>query len=300
MNMSSVCLLFVRKRSSMPGLDLGTIAPGAHNSHKILSKSSRNRFDLTCSQVILCLAVSLQIGGDRTQMSTSMPMSARKGSDDDSQRPRWRRYARRALFVIEVIAVIGFLVVGSRLWRMQNDLQRELAMAEKVQAALTDAQSAKGGNDTELKEPKVKEITATHPPLVRIVGEIRVVIPALNHATLVAGGEMWDPSREKVEPKVLSTVPGEHGDLVLESVGDDGAQAVPDLHRLRVGNEVLVVSQRNTFRYQIREVTVLAADEAWELIQRQNADLSLITSARGDVAAQRFVVLAYLEDIETQ
>jgi sortase A len=204
------------------------------------------------------------------------------------------------LFVIEVIAVIGFLVVGSRLWRMQNDLQRELAVAEKVQAALTDTQSAKGGKDTGLKNPEVKEITATHPPLVRVVGEIRVVIPALNDATLLAEGEMWDPSREEAEPKVLSTVPGEHGDLVPESIGGDGAQGAPDLHRLRVGNEILVVSQRNTFRYQIREMTVMAADEAWELIQGQNADLSLIASARGDVAAQRLVVFAYLEDIETQ
>lgn len=226
-----------------------------------------------------------------------MPFSARKGSDDDSQRPKWRRYARKAFLIIEIIAVIGFLYVGARLWRMQNDLQRELAVAEKVQAALTDAQS---GNGKGLKNPEVKEITATHPPLVRVVGEIRLELPALDHSILIAEGEMWDPSQEGTESKVLSTVPGERGDLVPESAGDDAGYPFPDLNRLRVGNELLLVSQRMTFRYQIREITVVAADEAWKSTRAQDADLTLISEAAGNAEAQRLVVFAYLEDIDTQ
>ena len=111
---------------------------------------------------------------------------------------------------------------------------------------------------------------------------------------------MWDPSQEGAESKVLSTVPGERGDLVPESARDDAGYSFPDLNRLRVGNEVLLVSQRMTFRYQIREITVMAADEAWKSTRAQDADLTLISEAAGGAEAQRLVVFAYLEDIETQ
>lgn len=228
-----------------------------------------------------------------------MPVGAQKGSDDGSQRPKWRRYARRALLIIEVVAIIGFLVVGSRLWRIQNDLQRELAMAENVKSALTDIRGTREAGAAAVR-PEVVEMTATHPPLVRVVGRIRLVIPALNNAMIDAEGKVWDPAGAAVEPKVLSTIPGEPGDLIPEVLGDNSTDALPDLNRLRVGYEILVESEQRTFRYQIREITVLAADEAWETTQRQSADLTLISSARDGVEAQRLVVFAYLEDVETQ
>lgn len=237
--------------------------------------------------------------------------------------PRRRRsLVNRFLLLVEVTAVIGLIAVLFTLWQTQQDLNQELAQAQRAEVAgLGPATAAPtpvidvvvlptGHRFIEGRSPEPVEsgdipahllpaLQAFQPPPLPTPGpeQPRVIqIPAIDvHAPIVPGVFDWEQLKRGVGHHTGSAQPGQVGNMVLAAHNDIYGEIFRDLEDLRPGDEIHVSTEVRTYTYVVTKIEVVEPTEVQVMEPTDYASATLISCYPYRVNTQRIVVFADLK-----
>lgn len=242
-----------------------------------------------------------------------------------------QRVVDRALLLVEVAAVIGFIYVAVNLFGAIGVLQREtqeaqqIANDQRIAALPTIAPTPTirleeivlpGGHTfTENGQPvaNLAEIEKAEIPehlraraqaeILRPVLErpiktpetaIEVDIPAINVAQSIVQGTDWEALRQGVGQALNGVRPGDRqGNLVLAAHNDIYGEIFRDLDQLAPGDEIYVRTETEVFTYIVRETIIVEPTEVWVMrTVPGEAFVTLISCYPYGVNDKRIVVFA--------
>ncbi|OGO06587.1 MAG: hypothetical protein A2Y73_04720 [Chloroflexi bacterium RBG_13_56_8] len=251
-------------------------------------------------------------------------------------RLRGRRWQDILLFVLEVAALAGFLVILGTSYARLRTLNRE---ARELQRMLSDL-SAETLALTPVLTPSPPEAMSTAPvarqtsePL-PIAGEVlvsvtetlvltatpkltpsptltftpthtatpipqpprRLVISKIDVDGTIVEGDTWEDLKKGIGHRVDSAKPGEVGNVVLSAHNDVYGEIFRELHTLEAGDEVLVYTDDRHYRYVVRSVQIVLPTRVEFLEPTDYPALTLITCYPYLVDTHRVVVVAELAE----
>jgi len=252
-----------------------------------------------------------------TVMPTEEPAPAKETRPvAPRKRKSWRD---RILFVVEIFAVLGLLViiVGS-LTNLQT-LNQEVAQAKAGTPNPTG--SAQDNSNSELPassfppsnplqelpgssfEPQnappalgvqLKSVAALPIPTPGPRSPTRIVVPSINVDWPVVEGDTWEQLKQGVGHRVGTANPGERGNLVLSGHDDVYGEAFRDLEKLAVGSDVFVHAGNTSFRYVIKARRVVAPNDLSVLAPSKDPIVTLITCTPYRIDTHRLILIGEL------
>ena len=257
--------------------------------------------------------------GRRFRPVTVMPADqAPPGQAARLARRKRATFRDRALFAIEVLAVLGLLliIVGS-LANLQslND--------EVIQARMTTPNATLGANSGGQELPgssfppsnPLKELPGSSfapesgPPALgvqlRAVAALpvptpgprsptRLVIAAINVDWPIVQGDSWEELKQGIGHRVGSVNPGERGNLILAGHNDVYGEPFRDLEKLEIGKDVLVYAGVTSFRYVVKTKRVVVPTDLTPLAPSKTPIITLITCTPYRVDTHRLIVIGEL------
>jgi sortase A len=234
----------------------------------------------------------------------------------------WRWLANRALLLIEVAVILGLVASGISMWRTRTELNQALAQvlrAESQGLALPtpsatpvidvvvlpgghkppiDGRTPEPGEAGDIPEHLLPIINAYQPPPVPTPGPEqarRIQIPAIGvDSPVVQGMYDWDQLKKGVAQHIGSAGPGQIGNMALAGHNDVYGEVFRDLDQLTPGDVIIVTTQRNSYRYVVRETKVVGPTEVWILEPTSFASTTLISCYPYRVNTKRIAVFADL------
>ncbi len=239
--------------------------------------------------------------------------------DRAPDRIQWRWAANKLLLFLEVGAVLGLLVMLLMLWSTRQDLNAELAAAQDVELAavalptptatpviglvvLPTGHKVINGRAVpeeagDIPGHLLPLINSYVPPPVPTPGPEqarRIQIPALGVDKPIVQGDDWEQLKKGVGQHIGSATPGQPGNLVLSAHNDVFGEIFRELDRLAPGDEILVSTERNTYRYIVRETQIVAPTAVEVMDSTAHASATLISCYPYLVNNKRIVVFADL------
>ena len=218
---------------------------------------------------------------------------------------------------------MGIVALGLFVWFTSRELNQELAIAQssnnQVSSVLVptptlppviDVVVLPSGHkppiDGRPPEPGEAGYVPTHlqplvdnyqPPPVPTPGPEqarRIQIPTLNVDRPIVQGDDWNQLKKGVGQHVGSALPGQTGNIVLSAHNDIYGEIFRYLDRLSAGDEIIVSTERSTYRYVVREIRVVEPTDVWVMDQTDHASATLISCYPYLVNDKRIVVFADL------
>ncbi len=239
---------------------------------------------------------------------------------EQEQRPwkklKVRTLRDRALFAIEIVAMLALVVViGSSLFNLQA-LNREVVQALTVTPAPSSnfggqqlpgssfppsnpSSELPGGSSPPEPAPqalgiRLQSVAAIPVPTPGPRSPTRLVIPAINIDWPVVEGDGWEELKQGIGHRVGSANPGERGNMVLSGHNDVYGEPFRDLEKLEVGKEVQVYTGSNAFRYVIKAKRVVEPNDMSVLVTSKTPIITLITCTPYRVDTHRLIVIGEL------
>lgn len=233
-----------------------------------------------------------------------------------------RSWLNRFLFLVEVAAVIGLLVVLFNLWGTQRELNQELAQVQQSQAsalALPTATAAPlidlvvlptGHRYVDGRSPEPIEsgdipahllpaIQAYQPPPLPTPGpeQARVIqIPAIGvNAPIVPGVYDWEQLKRGVGYRIGSALPGQEGNMVLAAHNDIYGEIFRDLNQLSPGDEFTVSTGARSYTYVVTKIEIVEPTEVEVMQPTDHSSATLISCYPYRINNQRIIVFADLK-----
>lgn len=248
-------------------------------------------------------------------------LSDAKEGQDKKRRIPWRGIANRLLLLVEIAAVAGFLWAIFSLWDTRSELNQELAVVQRSEAAavalptptatpVIDLVVLPGGHKPPVEgrppEPGEAGYIPAHllpavnnyvPPPIPTPGPEqarRIQIPAINVDSSIYQGQDWEQLKKGVGQFVGSAPPGRPGNVVLAAHNDIYGEIFRHLDQLQGGDEILISSERQQYRYVVRETIVVEPTETWVMEPTEHASTTLISCYPYLVDNKRIVIFADL------
>lgn len=233
-----------------------------------------------------------------------------------------RSWLNRLLFLVEIIAVVGLVILLLNLWGTQRELNQELAVAQQSQAetlALPTPTAAplidlvvlpKGHRYVDGRSPEPVEsgdipahllpaLQAYKPPPLPTPGpeQARIIeIPTIGvNAPIVAGVYDWEQLKRGVGHHTGSALPGQEGNMVLAAHNDIYGEIFRDLSQLSPGDEFSVSTGARTFTYVVTKIDIVEPTEVEVMEPTDHASATLISCYPYRINTQRIVVFADLK-----
>lgn len=246
------------------------------------------------------------------------------GAEDDStagaqSERRARRSSRRIwidrfLFVVEIAAVVGLLLVLMNGMNVLRNLNKEVASV-LVQPTLTPTPlvsavvlpsghtppNSPGGvafNDAEIPEhlrPLVQSLANLPVPTAGPQQAVRIQVSAIGVDAPIVQGDGWEQLKKGVAQHIGTANPGEKGNLVLSAHNDVFGEIFKDLDKLKEGDTITVFTSQRTFTYIVRQTQIVEPTQVEVMKQGQEAMVTLISCYPYMKDNQRIVVTAYLQ-----
>ena len=89
----------------------------------------------------------------------------------------------------------------------------------------------------------------------------RIVIPAIGVDDLVVEGDDWESLKDGAGHTPWSTNPGERGNCIISAHNDIYGEIFRDLPDLRVGDDVFVHTETQTYRYVVEQTRIIDPDD---------------------------------------
>ena len=228
----------------------------------------------------------------------------------------WRSVRDRFLLLVEVGALIGLVVVIVGIDQTRRELNRDVVSARDAQrvtpiptpliAALVLPSGHKPPNASGEAAPNFDEIPAHLRGLVQSVTPMpipttgpgqptRIVVPALGIDKPVVQGTDWEALKQRVGHHPGTANPGERGNLVLAAHNDVYGEIFRDLDRLKPGDEILVHTIGQVFRYVVTETRFVEPTQVEVMAPTSEPTVTLISCYPYRVDTQRIVVFASLQ-----
>ncbi len=230
-----------------------------------------------------------------------------------TRRPiKWRWVRDQFLLFIEIMALLGFLLVVARMFTTVQGLNEESRAAQlpptPTAAPLIGVVVLPGGHtppDAQRRsEPApipahlqglVAEITPLPVPTPAPQHPQRIVIPAINVDAPVVLGDDWESLKKGAGHHIGSANPGERGNCVISAHNDIYGEIFRDLPELNVGDEILVHTQTQVYRYEVEQTRIIAPTEVSVMAPTSTPVLTLITCYPYGIDSHRIVVIASLK-----
>jgi sortase A len=233
----------------------------------------------------------------------------------------WRRALNKLLLMVEVVAVVGLLIVVYSLWQTTQELNQELAAAQRVEGqslALptptatpvigvvvlpsghkppVDGRSPEPGEAGDIPTHLLPAVNAYQPPPIPTPGPEqarRIQIPAIDVDSVIVQGDDWEQLKKGVGHHIGSAQPGQNGNLVLSAHNDIFGEIFRHLDKLAPGDEVIVSTEVRSYTYVIRKIEVVEPTDVWVMAPTEHASTTLISCYPYRVNTQRIVVFADL------
>ena len=252
--------------------------------------------------------------------SMASPMDSRSEplvlEDELTARPRSKRsvWLERALFVVEIAAVLGLGYILFNGVNLMRNLNAEVAAA-LIQPTLTPTAlvsavilpsghtppTEPGGarfNENEIPEhlrPLVQSLANIPLPTPSPVHATRIQIPALGVDAPVVQGDGWEQLKKGVGQHIGTPNPGEKGNVVLAAHNDVFGEIFRDLDRLKPGDEVILSNTQQAYVYIVRQTQIVEPTQVEVLAPTQDPVVTLISCYPYMVDNQRIVVVAELQ-----
>ncbi len=230
-----------------------------------------------------------------------------------ARRPiKWRWVWDQFLLVIEIVALLGFLVVVARMFTTVQGLNEE---SRAMQAPPTPTPAPyigvvvlPGGHtppDAQRQsEPApipahlqglVAAITPLPAPTAGPEHPRRIVIPAINVDAPVVQGDDWESLKKGAGHHIGSANPGERGNAVISAHNDIYGEIFRDLPELNVGDEIVVHTQSQAYRYVVEQTRIIEPTEVSVMAPTSTPVLTLITCYPYGIDSHRIVIIAGLK-----
>jgi sortase A len=122
----------------------------------------------------------------------------------------------------------------------------------------------------------------------------RIQIPAINIDAQVVQGDTWEQLKKGVGQRIGTANPGERGNLVLSAHNDVFGEIFRYLDQLKPGDEVIVYSGQQRYRYTISDSRVVAPTAVEVMAPTNEPTLTLISCYPYLVDNQRIAVFGQL------
>jgi sortase A len=123
----------------------------------------------------------------------------------------------------------------------------------------------------------------------------RIQIPAINVDAQVVQGDSWDQLKKGVGQHLGTANPGERGNLVLSAHNDIFGEIFRHLDQLKTGDEIIVSSGSQRYRYVVNQTRVIAPTQVDVMLSTHDPTVTLISCHPYLVDNQRIVVFAQLQ-----
>lgn len=259
--------------------------------------------------------VMLAVEGEAVGTAVSTPTTS-------SQPGLVRRIANQALLFVEIAAVVGLVAVLLGLWRIQSDLNQELAEAQQaeVKTVALPSPTAKPIIDVgilptghrfiegalpvaeesgDIPEHLMPIINAYEAPPIPTPGPQqarRVQIPSIGvDSTIVEGVYDWEQLKKGVGHQIDSAQPGESGNMVLAAHNDIYGEIFRHLDQLSPGDEIIISTELQSYTYVVNNIEVVdPVDGVWVMASTEHSSTTLISCYPYRINTDRIVVFADL------
>lgn len=225
---------------------------------------------------------------------------------------QWRWVWDRFLLFIEILAVLGFALVVVELLLTMRDINAESraqqAAPTPTPTPLIDVVVLPGGHappDTPGSaqpapvpahlQSLVDEVTPLPVPTPGPEQARRIVIPAIGVDAPVVEGDDKEMLKKGAGHHVGSANPGERGNCVISAHNDIYGEIFRDLPSLKVGDEIVVHTQSQIYRYVVQQTRIIEPTEVEVMAPTHAPVLTLISCYPYGVDTHRIVVIASLE-----
>ena len=219
-------------------------------------------------------------------------------------------------FLAFVFLVLSFLdtrqELNQELAQLQNQESQELALPTLTPTPIIGVAILPSGHKppVEGRPPEPGEagnipdhllpiINAYAPPPIPTPGPEqarRLQIPALNIDKPIVQGDDWEQLKKGVGQHIGSAQPGQVGNLVLSAHNDIYGEIFRHLDRLKPGDEIVISTERQAYRYIVRKIDVVAPTDVAVMGPTDYASATLISCYPYLVNDKRIVVFADLAD----
>ena len=221
-----------------------------------------------------------------------------------------KRKIDRILLAVEICAVIGVLWIFFRGVQTLNRINRE-ASESMILPTLTptaiisavvlpgshtppDESGAASFNEAEIPAHlRSLIVQGSSAPLQIPEGRarpIRVRIPAINVDAPVNWGDDWNALKTGVGENAASVEPGQAGNLILSAHNDIFGQLFRDLDQLRSGDEIILLTEKQSYTYTVQETKIVQPNQVEVMSQTADATVTLISCYPYLIDNQRIVV----------
>lgn len=259
--------------------------------------------------------------GGALQRYTAAEPEENRGDKAGRKGIAWRWIANKMLLLVEIAAVAGLVWAVVALLGTQRELNEELSEVQRAEAAavalptptatpVIDVVVLPGGHKppVEGRPPEPGEagyipahllpaVNAYQPPPVPTPGPEqarRIQIPDIEVDNSIFQGQDWEDLKKGVGQFVNGAVPGRSGNLVLAAHNDIYGEIFRHLDALSRGDEVIISSERQAYRYVVRDTIVVEPTETWVMGPTDHASVTLISCYPYLVDNKRIVVFADL------
>ncbi len=244
-------------------------------------------------------------------------------TETEAERPfiQWRWVANKLLLFVEIAAVLGLIIVLGSLWTTRQELNQELALAqrEESQALALPTPTATPVIDVVVLPSGHKPPVNGRPPEQGEAGDIpahllpainayvpppvpppsveqarRIQIPAIGVDSPIFQGDDWEQLKKGVGQHIGSALPGSDGNLVLSAHNDIYGEIFRHLDKLSPGDEIVVSTERQSYTYVIRKIQVVDPTDVWVMAPTDYASTTLISCYPYQVNNKRIVIFADL------
>ena len=225
-----------------------------------------------------------------------------------------RKWRDRFLLLIEVSAIAGLVLIfirvqQSRIETNQTAVAAQPALPTPEPTPLINAIVLPSGHRPPIAPggaaPNLDEIPAhlrayaqsVTPQPIPTPGPgqpTRLQIPAINVDAQIVPGDTWDQLKKGVGQHLGTANPGERGNLVLSAHNDVFGEIFRHLDQLKPGDEVIVYSGQQRYRYTISETRLVAPTQVDVMVPTNEPTLTLISCYPYLVDNQRIAVFGQL------
>lgn len=232
---------------------------------------------------------------------------------------RW--LVNKALVLVEITAVLGFIFIVYTLWNTQNELNAELSEAQQAEVASIQLPTPSatpvidlvvlptGHRYIEGRSPEPVEagdipshllpaLQAYTPPPIPTPGpeHARVIkIPAIGvNDPIVEGMYDWEQLKRGVAHHIGSANPGENGNMILAAHNDIFGEIFRDLDKLSPGDEITIETNLRSYTYVVTKLEVVDPTDVHVMDPTEHASATLISCYPYRINTQRIVVYADL------
>jgi sortase A len=225
---------------------------------------------------------------------------------DKRQKSGFHIWKERILLSIEVVALLGLLAVIVSLLANVRNLNRDWKEQQSTNplptptaTALIRAAILPGGH----RPPAMRggeAVPLVSAPKITIPtpgprSPTRLKIPSINVDVPVVEGDDWEQLAKGAGHHIGSANPGERGNTFISGHNDVYGEIFRDLEQVSIGDEIIVYSGKQPYRYIVRATRIIDPDDVSVMYPTSTPVLTLLTCYPYMIDTHRLVVIAELE-----